>query len=241
LVEITGIGKTVEGRPLEIVRVGRPEAPFRVLLRARAHAWETGGNWAVQGLVRGLLQGDETAGKCLARFCLYVMPMANKDGVARGWTRFNSLGKDLNRNWDKPADPHLAPENHALETWIQGTIRQGRPLHFAMDLHNDDGGGLHLSRPPVKDLAGHLDRMKRFEELLRKRTWFTEGVSGPGFRNAGTFGEGLLERYGIDACILEFNGNWIAGLNRHPSGETWEQFGKQLREVFLGYFASLGP
>ena len=26
--------------------------------------------------------------------------MANKDGVARGGTRFNLRGKDLNRNWD---------------------------------------------------------------------------------------------------------------------------------------------
>ena len=38
------------GAPLEIVRVGRPEAPYRVFLRARAHAWEPGGNWVVEGL-----------------------------------------------------------------------------------------------------------------------------------------------------------------------------------------------
>ena len=48
LVEVTPIGKTVEGRGLEIVRVGRPDAPYRVFLRARAHAWEPGGNWVVQ-------------------------------------------------------------------------------------------------------------------------------------------------------------------------------------------------
>ena len=34
LVGIETIGKTVEGRPLEIVRVGDPNAPYRVLLRA---------------------------------------------------------------------------------------------------------------------------------------------------------------------------------------------------------------
>ena len=36
LVEITPIGKTVEGRGLEIVRVGRPDAPYRVFLRRGA-------------------------------------------------------------------------------------------------------------------------------------------------------------------------------------------------------------
>jgi hypothetical protein len=48
-IEILPIGATGEGRPLEIVRVGRPEASRRVLLRARAHPWEPGGNWLVQG------------------------------------------------------------------------------------------------------------------------------------------------------------------------------------------------
>ena len=58
LVEISTIGKTVEGRPLEIIRVGNPDAHYRVFIRARAHSWEPGGNWVVQGLIRGLLQKD---------------------------------------------------------------------------------------------------------------------------------------------------------------------------------------
>jgi hypothetical protein len=92
-------------------------------------------------------------------------------------------------------------------------------------------------RPPIPNLRRHLDRMRLFEQLLRRHTWLTEGSSGPKFRNVGTIGEGLLERYGIDACILELNCNWIAGLKQYPSGERWEQFGRQLREVFFDYFA----
>ncbi len=235
-VGITEIGKTVEGRPLEIVRVGDPEAPNRVLLRARSHAWEPGGNWIVQGLIRSLLGEDEIARKCRGRYCVYVLPMANKDGVAHGGTRFNVLGQDLNRNWDGPADPRLAPENHALEQWIGRMWAQGKPLHLAIDLHNDEAGRLHLSRPAIEGLERYLQRMKRFEALLRQHTWFTEGNTGAAFRNSGTIGEGLLERYGIDACVLEFNCNWIAGLKQHPSGAAWEQFGRQLREVFFEYF-----
>ncbi|HUU69501.1 MAG TPA: M14-type cytosolic carboxypeptidase [Planctomycetota bacterium] len=236
LVEIEPIGKTVEGRPLEIVRVGDPQAPHGVLLRARAHAWEPGGNWVVQGLIRALLEDDETSRECLKRCCVYVMPMANKDAVARGLTRFNMLGRDLNRNWDRPADPKLAPENYALETWIRRMIRQGKPLDLAIDMHNDEGGGLHISRTPAKDLDRYLQRMVLFERLLRKHTWFTEGSSGPGHRNPGSLGEGLLERYGIDACIMEFNCNWIAGLKQHPSGAAWEQFGAHFRAVLTEYF-----
>ena len=104
-----------------------------MLLRARAHAWEPGGNWVVQGLIRALLTDDEVSRRCLKRYCVYVLPMANKDGVARGLTRFNMLGKDLNRDWDRPADATLAPENHALETWIKRMVEQGRPPHLAID------------------------------------------------------------------------------------------------------------
>ncbi len=241
LVEITPIGKTVEGRALQIVRVGRSEAPHRVFLRARAHPWEAGGNWIVQGLVDRLLTGDDQARKCLDRYCVYVLPMANKDGVAHGRTRFNLRGKDLNRNWDRPADPVLAPENHALETWLESMIQQGKRPDLALELHNDGSGQFHISRPPVAGLVQHVERMKILERLLRKHTWFTEGATNESFRNPGTLGEGWLERYGIDAAVHEFNANWIAGLNDHPSGAHWRHYGDRLTRVFLDYFETRLP
>jgi lysophospholipase L1-like esterase len=241
LVEITPIGKTVEGRGLEVIRVGHPDAPYRVFLRARAHPWEPGGNWVVQGLADRLLKGDGEARKYLERYCVYVLPMANKDGVVRGRTRFNLRGKDLNRNWDRPADPLLAPENHALETWLEAIIRRGNRPHLALELHNDGNGQLHVSRPPVVELARHLDRMKALEALLREHTWFTEGSTKEAFRNAGTLGEGWLERYGIDAVVHELNVNWIAGLKDYPSGARWMRYGEQLARVFYEYFEAVRP
>ena len=116
-------------------------------------------------------------------------------------------------------------------------VDAGKAPDLAICLHNDEEGGLQISRPPVPGLDAHVARMHRFEQLLRKHTWFTEGSSGPRFRNPGSLGEGLLERYGIDGVILEFNCNWIAGLKQYPSGEAWEQFGKGMRDVFYDYFA----
>jgi hypothetical protein len=241
LVGITPIGETAEGRPLEIMRVGRPEAPYRVFLRARAHAWEAGGNWVVQGLVNRLLKDDAEAKTDLAMYCVYILPMANKDGVARGRTRFNLRGKDLNRDWDHPADPVRAPENHALEAWLEGMIKRGQAPHLALELHNDGSGLLHISRPPIAGLGRYLDRMKTLETLLRKHTWFTEGSTNESFRNAGTLGDGWLERYGIDAAVHEFNVNWIAGLNDYPSGRHWEDYGSKLSRVFFEYFETVRP
>jgi hypothetical protein len=167
--------------------------------------------------------------------------MANKDGVARGWTRFNLRGKDLNRNWDKPADPQLSPENAALEAWLEAMIRQGQRPHLALELHNDGNGQLHVSRPPVAGLERYVDRMQTLEALLRKHTWFTEGSTKATTRTAGTLGEGWLERYGIDAAVHELNVNWIAGLKDYPSGAHWSRYGAQLARVFSEYFEAVKP
>jgi hypothetical protein len=241
LVQITPIGRTVQGRELEILRVGNPRAPYRIFLRARAHPWEPAGNFVVQGLVRRLLGEDADARQFRERYCAYILPMANKDGVALGRTRFNLLGKDLNRNWDQPADARVSPENAALEQWLTGMIAAGQKPHFAMELHNDGGGRLHISRPPVPDLPRHLERMAFFETLLRKHTWFTEGPTGSSFQNSGTLGDGWLARFQIDAVVHEFNANLIAGLQERPLGKHWEAYGEGLAKVFYDYFGEVKP
>ena len=240
-VQIESIGKTLGGRDLEIVRIGDTRAPYRVFVRARAHPWESGSSWVAQGLIERLLKDDAEAKTFLDRYALYVLPMANKDGVARGMTRFNLMGKDLNRNWDQPADPTLAPENAALETWLERMIAGGQKPHLAMELHNDGRGLLHISRPPIPQLDRHLARMGTLEALLRQKTWFTEGTTAAAFRNSGTLGDGWLERYGIDAVVHEFNCNWIAGVKDYPTAEHWRTYGRQLADVFHEYFSRVKP
>jgi Zinc carboxypeptidase len=241
LIQITPIGHTVQNRELEIIRIGNVDAPYRVFLRARAHPWEPAGNWIVEGLIQRLLENDDLSTLWLKRYCVYILPMANKDGVANGRTRFNLQGKDLNRNWDQPADPQLAPENAALETWLEKMIKAGQRPHLALELHNDGNGLLHISRPPGPNLQEHLRRMTTLESLLRQHTWFTEGTTKAEFRNSGTLGDGWLERYGIDAAVHEFNCNWIAGLKDYPSAKHWKTYGAQLAAVFYEYFGQVKP
>jgi hypothetical protein len=241
LVEVAPIGTTVDGRALEVIRIGSGRAPYRVFVRARAHPWESGSSWVAHGLIQRLLKDDADAKAFLRQYTLYILPMANKDGVARGMTRFNLRGKDLNRNWDKPADAHLAPENAALERWLEAAIAAGRRPHLAIELHNDGRGLLHISRPPVPQLDRHLARMATFEDLLRKKTWFTEGSTAPTFRNSGTLGDGWLQRYGIDAVVHELNCNWIEGVRDYPSARHWVTYGEKLADVFHTYFTLVKP
>jgi hypothetical protein len=235
LVSISTIGQTAEGRPLEIIRIGSEKAPKRLFLRARAHAFEAGGNWTVEGLVQKLISNDQDSKRYLKRYCVYILPMTNKDGVARGKTRFNANGYDLNRKWDKPADSLVAPENYYLEKWLHNLIAANKRPDLGLDLHNDAGGNLHVSRPDG-DTKAYLANMQKLEMLLRKYTWFTEGATKPGFRNPGSLGEGFMERFGVHAAVYELNYEWIAGLQKAPLAADWISLGSKLPEVFYHYF-----
>lgn len=233
---VSMLGATVEGRPLPMLELGRADAPESVFLRTQAHPWETGGGWLVEGLVDRLTDGSAASRELLGQVRFCIQPMANRDGVHRGMSRFTVTGVDLNRQWDPtvPHDPVLAPENACLANWFAEQARQGRLPRLAIDVHNDCGGNLHLSHPP-RDAEGHAARMVVFERLLRAHTWFREGPAGHGFRNPGTFGEGLSELYGIDAIIWELRANYAAGLGRQPLADDWRRLGADFATVACGF------
>ena len=64
------------------------------------------------------------------------------------------------------------------------------------------------------------------------------GAGCTGIVTPGSLGEGWLERFGIDAAIHEFNCQWIAKLNEHPSARHWKDYGASLAVVFDRYFAT---
>ena len=88
-----------------------------------------------------------------------------------------------------------------------------------------------LPDPVLLELrSGQWVRVTNFGET-------SERALSAGAQGSWTFGEGLLERYGIDACILELNCDWIEGLRKVPFGSDWELLGRQMAEVFFRYFA----
>lgn len=241
LVKIYNIGLTVEKRPLEIIQLGNPNAPNSIIIRARAHPWESGGNWVVEGLINKFISQDSK--KWQETFCVYIMPMANKDGVARGMTRFNVLGKDLNRNWDKKPDSVLCPEKYALEKFITGLINKGIKPCLGIDIHNDDYGGIDLAQHS-KDDTQFLKNMQFFEKLMREHTSFSENVKYS-WKTAGqsesnvSFENGLPAKYGIEAIVYELNANWISSLNKMPTKNDWIKVGENLNDVFYEYLRGL--
>ena len=238
LFKIIDIGRTIEGRPLEIIQLGKTDAPYSVIIRARAHPWEPGGNWVVEGLINKFLQ--EYSERLKSTFCIYIMPMANKDGVARGMTRFNVAGMDLNRKWEKISDPLLCPEKYALEKFIEGLIIKGIKPSLGIDIHNDDAGGINFTTHNKNDTL-FLKNARVFENLMRKYTcfsekanysWETDGSGEP----IVMFEDGLYKRYGIEGLVWELNANWNGTTGGMPTQNDWIKSGEKLNDVFYEYF-----
>jgi hypothetical protein len=231
MVKIIPIGKTVEGRELQIIQIGDSNSPHSIFIRARAHAWEAGGNWVVEGIIKKLLDDSEESKERLKNYTVYILPMANMDGVARGVSRFNLNGMDLNRNLTEPANPILAPENAAMQLWLESMIAKGLKPDLAIDFHNDSNGPLFFASTG-KDSKSYVGNMRMLESLLREKTWFSEGSS---FFGKTSFESGLMLRYGIDALVYELNAHWIKSLNKKPLSADWILLGEQLCPVFDEY------
>lgn len=232
---IIPIGESVEGRELDIIQIGKENTPRRIFMRARAHPWEAGSNWVIEGIVNNLLQHTTEVSEFLKHYTIYILPMADIDGVAHGKTRFNMNGMDLNRNLTRPADSVLSPENAAMELWIAEMIAKGLKPDLAIDFHNDSNGNLNFSSSG-ENSAVYVSHMKLLEKLLRAESWFSEGSS---FNGTTTFEEGLMSRYGIEGLVYELNAHWIKGLNKEPLSDDWKLLGKQLCEVFNDYFKKI--
>lgn len=147
LVRVWVVGHSVQGRPLDVMVIGKEpvEGKKRVWLQARAHPGEPQSGYFLEGLVRGLL-GEEGEPLLCARYgegvqqqlldnvVLYLAWNINPDGTAMGHMRTNALGANLNREWERPHAAY-APEVAALRDAVDAL----GGVSLFMDLHADWG------------------------------------------------------------------------------------------------------
>jgi protein MpaA len=131
------IGHSVLGRPIRAWRLGQPGKP-RVLLISTMHGDE-GRPREILGMLRD--------GRSIRGIDLWVVPVYNPDGLARG-TRKNAHGVDLNRNfpyrWADLDGAHESgpragsePETRAMTGFLR-KIRPQRIISFHQPLHGVD-------------------------------------------------------------------------------------------------------
>ena len=127
------IGQTAEGRNLDLLVIGNPEAKRKVWITARQHPGESMAEWFMEGLIYRLCdEQDAVSTSLLKNHVFYLVPNMNPDGAYHGNLRTNTTGTNLNREWLTPT-LEKSPEVYYTRNKMLDT---GVDIFF--DIHGDE-------------------------------------------------------------------------------------------------------
>ena len=132
-VELIPIGKSKEGRPLDVLKIGEADDREMLMVISMQHPPELTGYLAMQAFVEEIIKDSPEARRFRSKYNLYLMPQMNPDGVANGHWRHNSGGIDLNRDWVNFNQPETIALAELMEKKVQ---ESGGKFVFAADFHS---------------------------------------------------------------------------------------------------------
>ena len=134
LVRIVDLGNTVQGRDLNLVRIGEPGAAKKVWVIARQHPGESMAEWFAEGMIVALIErANPVARRLLENTVFYIVPNMNPDGAVLGNLRTNAASANLNREWVAPS-LEASPEVWHVKNMIHET-----GCDLFLDIHGDEG------------------------------------------------------------------------------------------------------
>ena len=131
-VSVQEIGKSFEGRSINLLQIGNPDSKKMIMVLSRQHPPEVTGWLAMKWFVETLCAENELAEKFRNEYTVFVVPVVNPDGVDNGHWRHNSGGIDLNRDWED----FNQPETRAIKNFMEKQVSSGGKFYFGVDFHS---------------------------------------------------------------------------------------------------------
>lgn len=127
------IGKSEQGRDLNLLTIGKSKSKNMLVVISRQHPPEVTGYLAMKAFVENLSSNSKLARKFRKKFTTYVIPLMNPDGVDNGHWRHNAGGIDLNRDWAN----FNQPETRAVKDFMENKIKETKgKFYFGIDFHS---------------------------------------------------------------------------------------------------------
>lgn len=212
------LGKSAEGRDIDVIRFGATEAREQVVLVGRQHPPEVTGALAMFPFVETLLSDSDLARSFRERFEVTAVPLLNPDGVVRGYWRHNTGGVDLNRDWG----PFTQPETQLMRGVLTEIERDPtRKLRVLLDFHSTNRDIFYTipDELPTKPELFTSKWLERYQELMpgyqvrrdarhevgrpisKAYTYDTFGVPGVTFEIGDETDRELVKRIGKQSAI----------------------------------------
>ena len=240
-IEVSSIGKSVQGRTIPVLRIGEESAKYHILVQAGMHAREYLNPNLVLRQVDLLLSAPDreivegkTAAQLVQDVCLHIVPMANPDGVTISQTRTplwkaNANGVDLNvqfpANWEalggasKPGSenykgtaPLSEPESSALAAYT---------LSYDFDVtisYHSMGQCIYWHYPHSASVEAQC---RSLVDMACTYTGYRE-MGKVGNTAAGGFKDWAIGKLGIPSLTIE-TGSVVCPLPQSQCALVWKQ------------------
>lgn len=127
------IGKSTEGRDMNVLTIGKEKRKEMLMVISRQHPPEVTGFLAMKTFIETIASNDRLAKKFRKKYTVYVVPLMNPDGVDNGHWRHSKAGIDLNRDWSN----FNQPETKAVKEFMEERrVKTRGKFYFGIDFHS---------------------------------------------------------------------------------------------------------
>jgi hypothetical protein len=207
-----------------------PDHKKTAWLISRQHCMESGPTYLLTGMIDKILDFSDFSRRFRNDIEIHIVPIVNVDGVAEGYSRHNTQGLNLNREWD-PDIMSEPLEVRAVHSAIDSFITSGRSIDFFMDLHaapdNYDFGyrmaESYTGYYYYQNQETFLYHMETYDPWQDRAQWRDLDTT----YSFGLAGLIVYDMYGLDSYSSEnpwtkrYNGDFITEESMYNQGEPW--------------------